>query len=150
MSAKNHIRQTGPFRWEDVPVLAYKEDNGSHFKAITRQVLFDDGENFDTQLRYFEVAPGGHSTLERHDHAHSVMVIRGSGTALVGDEVFDLAIRDLVRVPPRAWHQFRATGTEPLGFLCLVRRERDKPSVPTEADLAKLLANPKVGAFIRV
>ena len=29
------------------------------------------------ELRYFEIAPGGHSTLERHDHLHSVMIIRG-------------------------------------------------------------------------
>jgi hypothetical protein len=24
-------------------------------------------------------------------------------------------------------HQFRATGDEPLGFLCVVERERDRP-----------------------
>ncbi len=149
MSEKTHIPQTDPFRWEGVPLLAYKEESGSHFKAITRQVLFDDGEHFDTQLRYFEIAPGGHSTLERHDHAHSVMVIRGAGSALVGGEVFELGMRDLVRVPPATWHQFRATAGEPLGFLCLVRRERDKPRVPTPSELAQLQADPKVGGFIR-
>lgn len=149
MSDKTHIPQTEPFRWEGIPLLAYKEESGSHFKSITRQVLFDDGEHFDTQLRYFEIAPGGHSTLERHDHAHSVMVIRGAGSALVGGDVFKLALRDLVRVPPGTWHQFRATGGEPLGFLCLVRRERDKPRVPTKEELAELRADPKVGGFIR-
>ena len=150
MTKKTHIAQKEPFRWEGVPVLAYKEDEGTHYKAVSRQVLFDDGEYFDTQLRYFEIAPGGHSTLERHDHAHSVMVIRGAGRALVGHAVIDLAMRDLVHVPPQTWHQFRATGDEALGFLCLVRRERDKPVRPTQAELDRLRASPLVAAFIRV
>ncbi len=149
MSQKTHIARTDPFRWEGVPVLAYKEDPGSHFKSISRQVLFDDGKHFGAQLRYFEIAPGGHSTLERHDHAHSVMVIRGAGRALVGSEILDLRTHDLVRVPPQAWHQFRATGDEPLGFLCLVRSERDKPRMPTPEDLREMGSDGNVGAFIR-
>ena len=149
MTKRIHVAQTQPFRWEGVPLLAYKEDGGTHFKEVTRQVLFDDGEHHDTQLRYFEIAPGGHSTLERHQHAHSVMVLRGRGHALVGGEVHELATNDLLRVPPMTWHQFRATGGGPLGFLCLVRRERDKPQRPTEADLSALRADPVVGAFIR-
>src|SRR5580658_2872254 len=135
MSQKTHTAQTQPFRWEDTPVLAYKEDGGTHFKAITRQVLFGGGDT-GAELRYFEIAPGGHSTLERHDHAHSVMVIRGQGQALVGREVHTLGTNDLVRVPPQTWHQFRATEDGPLGFLCLVRSERDKPSRPSAEELA--------------
>jgi mannose-6-phosphate isomerase-like protein (cupin superfamily) len=149
VSAKTHIPQTGPFRWDGVPVLSYKEDGGTHFRAITRQVLFDDADSAGAQLRYFEVSPGGHSTLERHDHVHSVMVIRGGGHALVGGEIHSLGTNDLVRVPPRTWHQFRATGDEALGFLCLVRGERDKPQRPTAADLESLRADPAVGAFVR-
>ena len=147
MNKRTHIPVTGPFRWEDVPILAYKEDGGTHFRSITRQVLFDDGDG--AQLRYFEIAPGGHSTLERHDHVHSVMVIRGRGRALVGDKIHTLGTHDLVRVPPRTWHQFRATADEPLGFLCLVRSERDKPQRPSAGELAALKADKSVGSFIR-
>ena len=150
MSQKTHIPQTDPFRWEGVPVLAYKEDAGTHFKNISRQILFDDGRHLDTQLRYFEIAPGGYSTLERHDHAHSVMVIRGRGQALVGADIHELGTRDLVHVAPQTWHQFRATYDEPLGFLCLVKRERDKPSRPTSAELKSLRGDPRVASFIRV
>lgn len=149
MSAQTHTRQTEPFRWEGVPLLAYKEDGGTHFKSISRQVLFDDPDPAGTQLRYFEIAPGGHSTLERHDHIHSVMILRGRGQALVGRDILGLETNDLVRVPPRTWHQFRATAGEPLGFLCLVRSERDKPQRPNQADLATLAADPKVGGFVR-
>lgn len=150
MSPKTHIPQTEPFRWENVPVLSYKEDGGTHFKNITRQILFDDGDGAGAQLRYFEIAPGGHSTLERHDHVHSVMVVRGRGRALVGREIHDLGANDLVRVPPQTWHQFRATTEEPLGFLCLVRSERDKPHRPAESDLAALWADGNVASFLRV
>jgi quercetin dioxygenase-like cupin family protein len=150
MSPKTHTAQTAPFRWEGIPVLAYKEDGGTHFKAITRQVLLGGGGGLGVELRYFEIAPGGHSTLERHHHEHSVMVIRGGGRVLVGGEIHALVANDLVRVPPQAWHQFRATGDEPLGFLCLVRSERDKPRRPSAEELAAIRSDPEVGSFVRV
>jgi mannose-6-phosphate isomerase-like protein (cupin superfamily) len=150
VSKKTHIAQTAPFRWENVPVLAYKEGGGTHFRGVTRQVLFDDGDPGGTQLRYFEIAPGGHSTLERHDHVHSVMVLRGRGQALVGHEIYSLDTNDLIRVPSQTWHQFRAMADEPLGFLCLVRSERDKPQHPTASELAALKADGRIGPFVRV
>ena len=55
----------------------YKAD-GSHFAGITRQTLFEGGDGLACQLRYFEVAPGGWSSLERHHHAHAVMIVRGA------------------------------------------------------------------------
>ena len=41
------------------------------------------------------------------------------------------------------WHQFRATGGEPLGFLCLVRRERDKPQRPTAGRASRAARRPR-------
>ncbi len=150
MKRKTVIRQTTPFRWEDVPVLAYKEEKGTHFKAITRQVLFGGSEHLGAELRYFEIAPGGHSTLERHEHVHSVMVVRGRGHVLVGREIHGIDAHSLVFIPSQTWHQFRATAEEPLGFLCLVRWDRDKPQRPTGADIADLSGDERVGTFIRV
>jgi hypothetical protein len=46
------------------------------------------------------------------------------------------------------WHQFRATGDEPLGFLCMVDAARDKPQLPSPEDLARLRRNPDVAAFL--
>lgn len=137
------------YTWEDVEVLAYKSEEAAPFKNVTRQVLFDD-PHLAAQWRYFEVAPGGHTTLERHQHVHAVMVIRGRGACLVGDEVHPIGQHDLITVPPLTWHQFRATEREPLGFLCLVNAKRDRPQLPGPEDLQTLRQNPQVAAFIRI
>lgn len=132
------VRHTdGGFRWEGVPILAYKQDGSAPFKDVTRQVLFE-SDALPAQLRYFEVAPGGWTTLERHEHVHAVMVIRGHGQALVGDRAYDIHLHDLVSVPPLTWHQFHASADEPLGFLCLVATNRDRPQLPAEHELEAL------------
>src|SRR5215470_500276 len=112
MSADFH-RKAKNFRWEGVDVLPYREDARALFKGVTRQVLFCDPEQ-ESELRYFEVAPGGFSTLERHRHTHSVLVLRGSGRCLVGREVRQLDTNDLVAVPQKAsrW-VFSAWSTAP-------------------------------------
>jgi quercetin dioxygenase-like cupin family protein len=130
-------RHQGDFHWEGVDVLAYKQEGAAPFKDVTRQVLFDSADP-PAQLRYFEVAPGGHTTLERHEHVHSVMVIRGRGECLVGDRAYELAANDLVAVPPMTWHQFRAAPDSPLGFLCLVASRRDRPQLPSAEELEAL------------
>jgi mannose-6-phosphate isomerase-like protein (cupin superfamily) len=144
---KTHARETEPFRWEGVALLAYKEE-GSHFRDVTRQVLFD-GEGIGAELRYFEVGGGGWSTLERHQHVHAVLIVRGEGRALVGDRVVELAPHDLVRVPSLTWHQFRAAADAPLGFLCLVPCGRDRPERPDAAALVDLRRDPIIADFIR-
>jgi quercetin dioxygenase-like cupin family protein len=142
-----HRSHEGDHRWQSVPLLAYKQDGSAPFKEVTRQVLFEDAA-LGCQLRYFEVAPGGHTTLERHVHVHAVMVLRGGGRCLIGEQVVSLALHDLVHIPPLTWHQFRALQDEPLGFLCMVNAERDRPQLPNEDALAELRAHPAIAEFI--
>ena len=122
-------KHSGDFHWQGVDVLRYKQEGSAPFRDVTRQVLFDTA-NPPAQLRYFEVAPGGFTTLERHEHVHSVMVLRGKGKCLVGEQAYDIGTHDLVNVPPMTWHQFHASADEPLGFLCLVAADRDRPQLP--------------------
>lgn len=144
-----HVDQPEPFRWDGVEELVYKTDDTT-FRDVTRRVLFDAEHGQGVQVRYFEVAPGGHTTLEHHAHTHTVIPIRGAGSCLVGRRVFELELNDLVYVPSWEWHQFRATDDEPLGFLCLVTIDRDRPVLPTDAEIADLRSDPAVAAFIRV
>jgi len=143
------IRKAQPgYRWETVDLLAYKDEGSAPFKDVTRQLLFST-DALGCELRYFEVAADGHSTLERHEHAHAVMILRGRGACLLGGEVRSVGVHDLVHIPSMSWHQFRANAAEALGFLCMVNVARDRPQLPTEADLAALRADPRVAAFIR-
>ncbi len=133
--------------WEGVDVLRYKQDPGVPFKDVTRQVLFQQ-PTLGCELRYFEVAPGGYSTLERHEHSHAVLILRGAGRCLVGDAVHLLGLHDLVHIPAMTWHQFRAGPDQPLGFLCMVNQQRDRPQLPTAAEQAALADHPAIAAFL--
>ena len=148
MAKKNPIRRFKSFRWEETDLLAYKEEGSAPFKAITRQTLFRDAA-LKCELRYFEMAAGGYSTLERHEHMHAVLILRGRGEVLVGDEVRKIGTNDLVTIEPWTWHQFRAGPDTPLGFLCMVNAERDKPSLPTAEERKALEADPKIAAFLK-
>ena len=138
------------FRWEGVDVYPYKEDEATHFKSITRQTLFNGSSDFPVELRYFEIEPDGHSTLERHEHVHIVSVIRGRGSVMVRDKVVALEVNDVVHIPSLIWHQFRANKGDYLGFLCIVSSERDRPRTPSERELDYLMSVPEVAEFIRV
>jgi quercetin dioxygenase-like cupin family protein len=140
-------RKANAYRWEGVNTLPYKQDDRALFKSITRQVLFADPQ-LHAELRYFEIEPGGYSTLERHEHVHAVLILRGHGHCLVGKEVRAVELRDLITVPPLTWHQFRASADEPLGFLCMVNAVRDKPQLPSAEDLAQLKSDEKIAAFL--
>jgi quercetin dioxygenase-like cupin family protein len=135
------------FRWQAVACQPYKQEASAPFKDISRQVLFHEAD-LGCEMRYFEMEADGYSTLERHEHAHAVMILRGHGQCLVGQEVRDVKPFDLVSIPSWTWHQFRATAGEKLGFLCMVNVVRDRPVLPSEDDLAGLRAIPAVARFL--
>lgn len=137
------------FRWREIELLQYKPE-GTHFKGITRQALFNRPDEIPAALRYFEIEPGGYSSFEKHRHVHAVMILQGRGRVLVGDSVYDVAPFDLVYIPSGKWHQFRADDDAPLGFLCLVASDRDRPECPGEEDLAVIRSIPGLDAFVRL
>ncbi|WP_051324510.1 cupin domain-containing protein [Candidatus Solirubrobacter pratensis] len=141
------------FEWEGVTARAYKDDPGSArgmaWQGLTRHTLVrapEAGVSFE--VRYFEIAPGGFSSLEKHEHVHVVVAARGSGRALVGDTVVELAAMDIVETPPWAPHRWINTGDEPFGFLCTVEGERDKPQPVSDAEWEALLSDPRTAPFV--
>ena len=135
------------YRWDGVAHQPYKQDGSAPFKDISRQVLFREPD-LGCELRYFEMDAGGYSTLERHEHAHAVMILRGRGACLLGDTVRRVNQFDLVSIPSWTWHQFRADADEKLGFLCMVNQMRDRPQLPTDEELTALKANPAITGFL--
>ncbi len=137
------------FRWEAVPLKHYKPE-GSHFRDITRQVLFGPESGLPAELRYFEVEPGGYSTFERHEHVHAVLILRGRGRAIVGEQLFEVQPFDLIHVPAWTWHQFQAAEDEALGFLCMVAVNRDRPTRPVPEEAEQLCRHPVIGPYVRL
>ena len=136
MKDPSKVVKSDRFRWQGIAVKEYKAA-GPHCKDVTRQMLLGEGDgegdlNFIT--RYFEIHPGGYSSLERHRHPHAVVVLRGRGRVVLGGRTHDIAPYDCVYVSPTVVHQFHATGEEPLGFLCIVDRVRDRPELASDAD----------------
>ena len=117
------------FRWQGVAAEAYKSDT-STYKGMTRfELLGKRGESPQFHVRYFEIAPGGYSTLEQHEHEHCVIPLRGKGECQIGCRLYPLAFGDMIYVCPSDPHQFSnpAENAEPFGFLCIVNAERDRP-----------------------
>jgi len=144
----SNIRRFLPdFNWEKVECMPYKEEGGAPFKSISRQILFSD-PSLRCELRYFEMAIEGYSTLERHEHAHAVLILRGAGHCLIGNKIIPVRPYDLVSIPAMTWHQFCANQGMPLGFLCMVNAQRDKPQLPGAEEMARLNSIPEVAAFL--
>src|SRR5262249_45154189 len=139
------------FMWDGVESEAYKPE-GSNFSAVTRQVLLGEraGEgDLNAITRYYEIEPGGYSSLERHQHPHSVIVLRGAGRVILEDSVTEIHPSAGVYAAPTGPHQSLALGSEPLGSLCIVDRERDTGKPAGEEDLARLRANPELAGVFR-
>src|SRR5207237_204212 len=101
MTHPSKLLKFAAFRWDGVSIRQYKTADAP-YRGVTRQTLLGEGageEAFNFLTRYFEVEPGGYSTLERHRHPHAVVVIRGRGRVILGDATHDIAPRDWRRVP---------------------------------------------------
>ena len=94
------------------------------------------------ELRYFEVAPGAASRLEKHEHEHYVIVRTGLGYAVIGDTASEIGPNDVIYVGPLELHQFVNRGEEPFGFYCFVDTCRDFSQAPTSGELDRLQASP--------
>jgi len=124
------LRFDSDFRWLGIASEAYKAEGTAEFKGISRtELVGKNGESCGFHLRYFEVAPGGYSTMEKHKHEHVVLPIRGQGVCMMNGIDRTIQYGDVVYISPSAPHQILcpASSTEPLGFLCLVNADRDKP-----------------------
>ena len=84
-------------------------------------------------VHHMMIPPGGRHVAELHIHPDAeeiVVITRGQGTAIIGEESFEVASEDVVYVPPGAEHEFRNTGSDFLGVLFI--------NVPTGEGLKKL------------
>jgi len=122
-TSKAFIQRAGNYQWPGVEIKEYKP---GHSQDVTRRTLLEPNPT-KFEVRYFEVQPGGHTSFEKHEHEHCVVVLRGSGAVRIGDDWSDLSLHDTVYLGSLVPHQFKNTGVEPFGILCVVDRDRDRP-----------------------
>ncbi|MFZ5998330.1 MAG: cupin domain-containing protein [Nitrospirota bacterium] len=127
---KNRLcKHKGSFTWSGVKTDRYKQKEGG-WSSIVRNVLIgENGETARFHLRYFEIAPGGFSSLEQHSHEHVVVCIRGKGKIRMGRKVHTINYLDTAYVAPNTVHQLTNPYDEPFGFFCIVNAKRDRPKL---------------------
>jgi len=129
--ATDHLRFLEGFQWKGRSRTAYKETADLPFKGVERTELIGQfGEQADFDLRYFEIGPSGHSSLEKHVHTHVIIGARGQGHLRIEGETRTIRPFDIAYVPPLQVHQLLNENAEPFGFFCIVDRQRDKPQPP--------------------
>lgn len=122
-------RYKGGFSWQGVKTEKYKP-SGMHWFDILRKTLIGSrGESAKFHLRYFEIAPGGYSSFEKHRHEHVIIGIRGKGICKVGKKRHVVSFLDTLYISPSEPHQLLNTFTEPFGFFCIVNAKRDAPKI---------------------
>lgn len=141
------------FRWSGIEPQAYKfslgDQRGMGWRGIARFTLAGPPvipSKFE--FRYFEVDPGGYSSLEKHAHVHSILVVRGKGKALVGGQVVELNLFDLLYVPPNTPHRWINESEEPFGFICPVDAQRDLPQAVSDEEWEALQRNPVTAPYV--
>lgn len=153
MSDQSKIIRSDNFSWPTVGRKEYKSDT-TGFKDIVRYVLLgeqEDEQELNIQTRYFEIGQNGYSSLERHRHPHTVIIVKGKGSMILGERIEKLEPVDTVYIAPETVHQFHADRGEPLGFICIVDRHRDRPETPRdEKKLKDWISDPEVRNRARI
>jgi len=106
------------FDWGKIPVQSYDSPEA---RKVIKRVLIGEKEGAPYFImRYFEVEPGGWTMLDQHSHDHGVIILKGEGKVLLGDEEYKVKFGDVVYVAPNERHQFKNTGDNPFGFICVI------------------------------
>lgn len=119
------------FHWAGREDQRYKSTQALPFRGVRRvELVGKQGEPCHFELRYFELEPGGYTSLEKHLHTHVLIGARGRGVIAMGKELMTLDPDDIAYIEPLQVHQLRNEGEQPFGFYCIVDRERDRPMAP--------------------
>jgi len=119
----------GDFSWQWIKTEKYKSAGNGWADIIRQTLIGNHGESAKFHLRYFEIAPNGFSSFEKHGHEHVIIGIRGEGICIVGKNKYRISFLDTLYIKPNEPHQLRNPHNEPFGFFCIVNAKRDKPKI---------------------
>jgi len=119
------------FSWTAREDQRYKTSQDLPFRGVRRvELVGKQGEPCNFELRYFELEPGGYTSLEKHVHTHVLIGARGQGLVVMDEERLTLKPDDIAYIAPLQVHQLRNESEKPFGFYCIVDKDRDRPVAP--------------------
>jgi len=122
------ILKSNKHNWPEREKTPYKTDQKlPHSNASRTELIGQNNEQTNFELRYFELQPNGFTSHERHQHTHVVIGVRGNGCLMIDDQQYPLGPNDIAYIPPNSAHQLSNQSQQAFGFYCLVDRYRDKP-----------------------
>jgi ribulose-bisphosphate carboxylase large chain len=106
---KNFLAFNQGFNWEHRQPIDYKADQSLPFRGVRRvELMGQQGEQTAFDLRYFEIEPGGFTSLEKHQHTHVVIGVRGEGIVQCEEHRQILNEMDIAYIAPGESHQSSA------------------------------------------
>jgi len=108
----------GDFKWEDVECTPLVMEG---IDGAVKNILIGENEGASHFImRYFQLAPGGHSRLEQHAHQHEVIILKGKGIVQIGEVKHTVAPFDAIFIAGNELHQFSNPHDEGFGFVCVI------------------------------
>lgn len=118
------------------PVLRHQDRAAAEEVAAgqgtRRQVLIGRDEGPSFHMRRFIMEPGGGMPRHTNEVEHQQYVLRGRAAVGLGEEVHPVRPGDVLLIPARTPHWYRAEGDEPFEFLCMVPNREDQIRVLDE------------------
>jgi quercetin dioxygenase-like cupin family protein len=149
LSATRLYEFSSDYSWSGVQPQQYKLSSDDWADVVRHVIVGNRGEETKFHVRYFEIAPGGYTSLEKHQHAHVVIGVRGKAKMIAGIECYELNFLDTIYIAPNTPHQLVNDADEPFGFFCLVDAERDRPQPLDQEELERIKASPRAGRIVR-
>lgn len=151
MRDEKNLLKFNDYNWDGAEKADYKKKGSCQlFKNVARQNIFLSNERDGFDVRYFECGEGGYTALEKHQHCHVAMVIRGKGKIIIGNNIYDVEKFDVVHIPSWEPHQLINNDNEPFGFICTVKSERDEYQLLSIQELECLKQNSNIKKHVKV
>lgn len=107
--------------WEDVPTQTF---TGDFLEGVVKHVLVgpeDGSPNFI--IRYFHVPVGRKTFFDQHPHEHGIVILHGKAKVQINDDFYEVSPLDSIFIQGNDIHQLTNIGEEPLGFICVIKRQ---------------------------
>ena len=100
--------------------------------GTTMQLLIGPEEAPDFAMRKFTMVPGGGMPKHTNQVEHEQYVLKGKAIIGIEDDTYEVTQGDVIFLPDRAPHWYKAHGEEYFEFICVVPNRRDEIEILDE------------------